>query len=249
MNAPKFTLLLAAAMIASVVPQAAALADTAPAAPAAAPAPAKVEKATFQYVSRQDYLPQRILALPAPRGSDAEALELATVRAVMAGASPERVKQAAWDNDHEDPSLFNAALGIDLTKLPATWSLLMTVQTEADGVTDVAKEAFGRVRPYGIDQTITTCVPTDPAKALRSYPSGHATVGYSVGMALARLLPDFAPYIHDRARDYAYSRLVCGVHFPSDTEASHVVAALKAELNAAMGGMTATQAAPAPTAK
>ena len=220
--------LMFAALAVAVLPMSPALAQTA--APAAAAAPMAVAaKPVFKYFDAADYLPQRVLALPPARGSDEEARELDFVRKQVAAASAERTAQALWDNDHEDATLYNAVLGRDLTKLPATWGLLAEVQNEADAAADQAKEAFGRVRPYGIDQTIKTCVKSDPTKALRSYPSGHATVGYSVGWALAKLMPDFAPYILDRARDYAQSRVICGVHFASDTEASHVLATMITE--------------------
>ena len=63
----------------------------------------------------------------------------------------------------------------------------------------------------------------------KSYPSGHAGFGYSTGWALARLMPERAPRILARAKDYAFSREVCGVHFHIDTEASHVIGTVVAE--------------------
>ncbi|HEX8031823.1 MAG TPA: phosphatase PAP2 family protein, partial [Vicinamibacterales bacterium] len=60
----------------------------------------------------------------------------------------------------------------------------------------------------------------------RSYPSGHATLSYSVGPVLARLMPAKAGAIMARAQDYALSRQICGVHFPSDTEASHALGSM-----------------------
>jgi acid phosphatase (class A) len=187
------------------------------------------EKPELHYLDAADYLPQRVLALPPARESAAEALELAEVKNTIAAASAERRTQATWDADHEDPSAFNAVLGRDLAKLPATWDLLVTVQDEAYALTGKAKEAFARMRPYSIDAAVQTCTKEDPVKPAKSYPSGHATVGYSVGWTLARLVPDYAPYILDRARDYAESRVICGVHFRSDIEASHVLATLVAE--------------------
>ena len=187
------------------------------------------EKPELHYLDPADYLPQRVLALPPARESAAEAAELAEVKSTIAAASAERRAQATWDADHEDPTAFNAVLGRDLTKLPATWDLLVTVQDEAYALTGRAKEAFARMRPYSIDASVQTCTKEDPGKPAKSYPSGHAAVGYSVGWTLARLLPDYAPYILDRARDYAESRVICGVHFRSDLEASHVLATLVAE--------------------
>ncbi len=44
-------------------------------------------------------------------------------------------------------------------------------------------------------------------------------------MILARLKPDRAEQLMGRANEYAESRAVCGMHFPSDIEAGHVIAA------------------------
>ena len=187
------------------------------------------EKPELKYLSAADLLPQRVLPLPAIRGSEAEAHELATLHEMIAKATPERLAQAAADSDHEDPSIFKDAVGRDLTKLPATWSLLISVQDEAEAAIGIAKDAFGRVRPYGVDDKLPTCAKLDRAKASRSYPSGHAGVGWSVSWALVRLVPEMAPAIFERANDYALSRELCGVHFPSDTEASHVLASIVAD--------------------
>ena len=198
-------------------------------APAAASLPMPSEKPELHYLSAADLLPQRLLALPPVRGSVEEAEELATLHAMIAHASPERLAQAKWDDEHEDPSIFNAALGRDLTKLPQTWALLVSVQDEAEAAAGIAKDAFGRERPFGIDETLPTCVAVDRAKALRSYPSGHAVLGYSVGWVLARIYPAMAHVILARAVDYARSRELCGAHFPADTEASHVLGTVVAE--------------------
>jgi acid phosphatase (class A) len=60
-------------------------------------------------------------------------------------------------------------------------------------------------------------------RSLRSYPSGHATMGYSLGIVLSDLMPEKAQAILARAADYAYSREVCGDHYHSDVEASHAL--------------------------
>jgi acid phosphatase (class A) len=61
------------------------------------------------------------------------------------------------------------------------------------------------------------------AAPLTSYPSGHATLGYSTGFILAALMPEKAQAILTRAKEYAWSRVVCGAHYESDIEASHVL--------------------------
>ena len=67
-----------------------------------------------------------------------------------------------------------------------------------------------------------------------SYPSGHSTRGWTVAMVLARVAPDRAELVLKRAEDYMESRLICGMHFPSDVEAGHDVAiAVVSHLDAA----------------
>lgn len=131
--------------------------------------------------------------------------------------------QAKWDDAHEDPSIFDEVTGRKLATMPATWALLRTVQNDADLATNLAKAHFARTRPWGVDPSLPNCDAGKGKKTVGSYPSGHSVVGYSVGWALAQLMPDKAAAILARAQDYALSREICGVHFPSDTEASHVV--------------------------
>ncbi|HZU62681.1 MAG TPA: phosphatase PAP2 family protein [Novosphingobium sp.] len=187
------------------------------------------EKPALHYLNPADVLPQRLYAQPPVAGSTYEKLELDFVRADIASASPERLAQAKWDEEHENPTAFNEVLGRDLTKLPATWDLLITIQDEAYAVSSLAKDAFDRQRPFGLDHALPTCEKVDYAKTGRGYPSGHATVGYAVGWTLARLMPDIAPGILSRADEYAQSRSLCAAHFPSDTAASKAVAMLVAE--------------------
>jgi acid phosphatase (class A) len=61
------------------------------------------------------------------------------------------------------------------------------------------------------------------SRPLRSYPSGHATLAFSVGVVLADLMPEKSQAILARAADYAYSREVCGDHYHSDVDASRAL--------------------------
>ena len=191
-------------------------------------APAMAHPEALEYLDAGHFVPAQTLPPPAPRGSQAEARELATLHRIVAEASPERLARARWDDAHEDPSLFNEAVGFDLRTKPATWELLRIVQTETALVADTSKRYFARTRPWGADTSLPNCDAGKDKKPVKSYPSGHATLGYSVGWVLARLMPAKADAILARAADYAMGRQVCGVHFPSDTEASHVLGTLGA---------------------
>lgn len=182
----------------------------------------------LKFIDPGDVDPDRILPAPAAPGSAAEAAELAEVRRIVTAASPERLAQARYDDAHEDPSIFNAAVGpgFEVAKLPQTWALLRAVQRESDVVAGIGKAHFKRIRPWGVDATLPNCDAGKGKKAVGSYPSGHSSLGYSVGPMLAVLIPERAAAIQARAKDYALSRIVCGVHYPSDTEASHVIGAI-----------------------
>jgi acid phosphatase (class A) len=90
------------------------------------------------------------------------------------------------------------------------------VVTEEDGDSKMAKAFFRRPRPYSVDATIKTCEPVKPNKAPNSYPSGHSSLAFSMGVVLASLVPEKSQAILARASDYAEHRLVCGVHYRSD---------------------------------
>jgi len=187
---------------------------------------AALAQAPAGYLTPFDLDAVRIVPAPPADGSVRQTAELAEVHRLIETRTPERLAQAEWDDQHEDASIFEATLGpsFDLAKLPATAALLAIVDVErkkAEG----AKDIFLRNRPWAFDPSIKPCDGGDKTKKPRSsYPSGHSLTGYTLGLALASVLPEKAAAIEARADDYAYSRRVCGAHYPSDTEASHVLA-------------------------
>ena len=183
----------------------------------------------FELTDPASVAPRLLLPAPPPAGSPEEARELASVRAILAAASPARLDQARRDDATEDPSIFDDAIGVKLERLPATWAMLKLVQNDADRAGDLAKDYFHRTRPWGVDPSLPNCDAGKGKKPTKSYPSGHSLLGYSVGLTLASLAPERAGAALARARDYAESRLVCGAHFPSDVEASHVLGSIVAD--------------------
>nr|WP_025826009.1 phosphatase PAP2 family protein [Acetobacter persici] len=177
----------------------------------------------LQYLQPVDIQVTALLPAPTEDNSPSTKAELGELHALITASSSERLARAKWDNDHEDPSLFDTVFDFKLEKFPKTWSLLKMVQNEGDASADVFKEHFHRKRPWAVDPSMPRCDGSSTAHPYRSYPSGHSTLGYSTGYVLAQLLPGQSQAILDRASDYAESRKVCGVHYPSDTEASHVL--------------------------
>jgi acid phosphatase (class A) len=183
------------------------------------PKPARV----LHFLTEAELRPSLLVPPPPAPGSIAEKAQIAELHRIVAAASPERLAQARADDKQEDPSIFDEALGVDLKRLPATWELLTLVHNEANVATNSAKEYFHRVRPWSVDPTLANCDAGTGKPPTRSYPSGHSSLSYSVGFVLAQLVPDKADVVLRKAQDYAESREICGVHYPSDTEASHVI--------------------------
>jgi acid phosphatase (class A) len=191
---------------------------------------AKAQK-TLMVLSPEEIDSAKLLPPPPLDGSPAQGAELDELRHIQAVRTPERLEQAKWDGDHEDSSAFAAVLGpqFDLSRLPATRALLAVVENDQSVAASEAKAAFHRHRPWTFEPALKVCErvkpnaqgkPSDP---LTSYPSGHATLGYSVGVVLADLVPTKATAIMSRASEYAYSRLVCEVHFRSDIVAGQAL--------------------------
>ena len=91
-------------------------------------------------------------------------------------------------------------------------------------IVNPAKEFFKKRRPFNTDATVKPVCKTNANVDDYGYPSGHATTGYLEALTLILIVPEKRDEILARADDYAHSRVVCGVHYPSDTEASRLVA-------------------------
>ena len=127
---------------------------------------------------------------------------------------------------------FTEALGkpIDRTTSPALVALLDRAIADASVTTGAAKDYFHRPRPFQRLQLQRVCEKSAPPKPEANptrgdgYPSGHSVRGWTVAMILARVAPERTEAVMKRAEIYQESRLVCGMHFPSDVEAGHDVA-------------------------
>lgn len=191
------------------------------------------EKRHLQVLTAEQIDPSHLLPPPPPDGSYAQIIDLNAWRQVVDERTPERYAQARWDNEHEDISAFSEVLGpkFDLSKLPATAKLMAEVDNDQAIAASDAKVYFHRRFPVASspllgDYHIYSCdddVKKPADRPLRSYPSGHSTMGYTFAIVLSALVPNKSQAIFTRAADYAYSRRVCGDHYRSDTEASHAL--------------------------
>jgi acid phosphatase (class A) len=177
-------------------------------------------------------LPDMIAAIgppPAP-GSAAAASDLASYWTTRALAGGPRWALATRDAVSSTPALladFSCAFGrrVEPTAVPHLASLLDRVRIDASRTTRIGKDHYRRVRPH-VGNTAPICVEREPrVDSDFAYPSGHATLGWTVALVLASAAPEHAAAILARGRVYGESRIVCGVHWRSDVEAGRTNAA------------------------
>jgi acid phosphatase (class A) len=164
------------------------------------------------------YDPAAFLPPPPADGSPRALAELQELKRYQASRTPAQLAAAASDNDNENGTIFAVVLGPawDLGKLPATAKVVNDIVASEGGYSDIAKQEFHRDRPWIVDMSIQTCAMHKPSQDHASYPSGHTTVGYGMGVVLAHLMPNHAQAILGRSAQFAENRLICGFHFRSD---------------------------------
>ncbi|MGQ0532829.1 MAG: acid phosphatase [Caulobacteraceae bacterium] len=206
----------------------AACASTEPA-PAPAIAPASTTQPTHPTTAELNPAVQvdATVFLPPPPAANG-ALELAERGIVRGPWSAERRAQALEDNAIDPFAAFDSVMGATFTaaNFPATFAVLDHAGRAAGFAGDPVKFLYRRARPFLSDSAIVPCIRNDERlRASFSYPSGHAALGWGWALVLAELVPSRADAIIDRGRDFTWSRVVCGVHYPSDVEAGRTVAA------------------------
>ena len=166
-------------------------------------------------------LPLSPLLLPAPLpDSQVTRDDLAELHSIEASRTTAQVKAAQADDGEQDMFVYRTVLGPSFEKadLPVTAAFQAHVLTEAVAASGTLKNSFLRARPYQIDATLHPVCPV--IKAHTSYPSGHSMVGYLMALTLTEMVPERQVEILARADEYAHNRMVCGVHYKSDTVAS-----------------------------
>jgi acid phosphatase (class A) len=124
---------------------------------------------------------------------------------------------------------FLAPLDMNLQGGMAETEVLLEMLSEpmSDAIGDV-KEAHKRPRPYGVDRRVVPCLPKAAPENF-GFPSGHASLGYLYAAILTQMAPERQRDWYGRAESYAQSRLIGGVHYPSDVDAGRMLGLIMAE--------------------
>jgi acid phosphatase (class A) len=160
--------------------------------------------------------------LPAPAAIDTEEMrqELQTVLRVQETRTQKGAAEARADEKVSLAS-FQCVLGPWLTadNLPRLDAVLRRAEKEARAFSGPAKRHFQRPRPATVDSRVKPLLEKTDA----GYPSSHAVRGQLFAVLLADLARDKADALLARGRAIGWSRVVCGVHFPSDVIAGRTL--------------------------
>jgi acid phosphatase (class A) len=163
-----------------------------------------------------------IKLLPTPAALDTEEMkaELQTVLRVQETRTDKDIERARDDEKIRTES-FQSALGPWATaeKLPRLQALFKRMEKEAKVHSNAAKNHFKRGRPLTADSRVKPLFEEpDPG-----YPSGHSLRGQMFALLLAELAPDKTETLLARGREIGWSRVIGGVHFPSDVNAGRTL--------------------------
>lgn len=161
-----------------------------------------------------------------PRPGSPEASNDRAILLWLQNARTPEMEANSWLTLERDPIFFSRALGIDMVKLTPNLSAgLRSFLGTVDLVMGGIKKANNRQRPYQQFAEIRPCLPREDSA---SFPSGHSTWYRAASELLADLLPERRQRLLAVGFHAGASRVMCGVHFPSDVEAGQRLGAAAA---------------------
>ena len=171
----------------------------------------------------------KLVPPPPAAGSAAAQAELATVLQAQAKRTEADI---AWAKLVEKDNVFYHAsvLGAWFTRenLPRTAALFARLESTVRALDAASKKLFPRPRPSAVSAEVQPCVTVPKSD---SYPSGGAAQAQAWARLLAEIFPAKRAALLERAERVGWSRVVGGVHFPSDVAAGRVLGdALAVEL-------------------
>ena len=184
------------------------------------------------YIFYTPYLEEEIdsLALVPPPPAKGTAAFEKDKAAALKEYPPARMAQATQDariTPDYFAGIYSLAIGKEISRkaTPAVYTLLARSIADYGLSTYAAKNHYNRTRPF-IEFGLYTCSPyaEDHLSKDGSYPSGHTASGYGISLVLAQVAPQYKEAFIARGKDYAHSRVVCNVHYPSDLKAGMQVA-------------------------
>jgi acid phosphatase (class A) len=197
----------------------------------------------------------RMLA-PPPAAAGAQDQDLQAVRLAERQRTPQQSAEAESSTSVDVFLFASVlGPGFNAGRMPTTAAFFDRVYRSALPYLQSVKDCWNRQRPFEVDPTLSPLARSFASTRLRSvpapvqgisappgdspctapaanpryspsYPSGHATVGAMMAILLAQMVPEQRAALFSRGWDYGQSRVISGVHFPTDVEAGRVLGTL-----------------------
>lgn len=166
----------------------------------------------------------QVLPPPPTTNSALDRAELENVRQLQALEGTTRWAQAIQDNSFDVYRIYGPIIGDGFTAAnrPEVLAVMAYAGRRLSMASSESKRQFARPRPFVASPDLRICLSSPPAEF--SYPSGHAGWGWLSALILARIEPTHASAILARGREYGQSRVVCAVHYETDTAAGRYLA-------------------------
>lgn len=163
-------------------------------------------------------LTRELGAPPAPNTAAAQS-DMGAVVAITRARTPEQ-EATAIEDDRQTLVRFLEGMDIDISKKNTTEAraLFKEVNTEMEIFLHRFKLQYDRQRPFQANKKNVRACPRNQPKS-SSYPSSHAATGSLFAALLAQAAPEMRSRLEARGETYAESRLICGFHYPTDTQA------------------------------
>lgn len=174
-----------------------------------------------RYLRTRDFDATKVIPVAPADDSLATLADLETVYQMQLRRT---LEQVALANYFAEDTVFqyDAAIGEWFTaaNLPRTAEIFRQVDADRFAISSAGKAAWDRPRPPLLAARIHAAAPL-PASG--SYPSGHATQAFLWGGLLAEVFPEQRAALRERAELVAWSRVVAGVHYPTDITAGRLL--------------------------
>ncbi len=123
---------------------------------------------------------------------------------------------------------YSKVVGMKLSKknTPAIYALFDYVRSHVKDSKDIAKSTVFRKRPY-VQFGEPTGYPGDEEELRHnsSYPSGHSTYGWSLGLVFSQVATDHKDEVLRAGYEFGRSRIILGYHYASDVLAARLLTA------------------------
>lgn len=179
--------------------------------------------------AQTNYLPSDCKALvallppPPTDNSIAGRADLETVLQVQADRTPSQVQRAKQMADQTVFSFARPVLGdwFNVRDFPRTAAVFEKIERDRRSIVDdQLKRKWNRTRPYLRSSAVNPVVarPTNT-----SYPSGHSSAAALWATILSAAFPEKADLFQKQVHEVMWSRVLGGVHYPSDTLAGDLI--------------------------